>query len=204
MTGFLFLIGLGFLIAGLVKFFSEDAKENAQHDQVHTFQASLQRGEMQTRVRFSYRDGDTEFLLDAERTIREWGAGYELSREGPPSPADYKLLDSILGEALAEYRPKVISIAVFGLPEPPPETPPTPTPAECLDAEIVSNVNCVETAMNRLHWVQKEKPEVASLFLKGRTVERLVKDVVEEESDGLEEMVKRKLNGMFHDPNRVR
>jgi hypothetical protein len=76
-----------------------------------------------------------------------------------------------------------------------------PTEAQKLDAQIVSSV---ESAMNRLAWVEQEKPAVAKLFLKGRTVGRLIEDIKDDEADGLEDMVKRKVNGLFHDPRRKR
>jgi hypothetical protein len=137
MSGLL-LIPLAMIAYAIVLFFKDDAPEQG-HD--HTFTANLKRGEIHASVRAHYRDHDTDVRCEAERTIRQWAAGTEIHEV---TPDHYKLLDSILGEALAGYRPKVISIAVSGNQLPPPELP-VQTEAERLRADIMAKVECGET-----------------------------------------------------------
>jgi hypothetical protein len=202
MSGLIFLIAFAFIATGIMKFLYELALKNERHDHEHSFRAELKRGQIDSRVRFSYRDGDTEFLLDAERTVREWASDYEI--DGRPTPADYKLLDSILGEALAGYSPKVIAIAVSGLPAAePPVT--TPTEAQKLDGELMNIVDCVETIQSRVAWLKEKKSAVAGTYLKsGRTVARELEDIQEDALDRIESFAQHKVNGIFHDPQRQR
>jgi hypothetical protein len=201
MSGFLFLVAFGFLIAGIIKWLTEDAKENAHHTHEHPLTVTLKRGQTTMDVRFAYRDGDTEFLMDARRTINEWGAKTEITTI---TPEHYQLLDKLLGEALAGYAPKVIRIApVSGLPPAPLEIRPTKTKAELLREDLMGAVDCTKTAIEVLRTVEQDA-EVAPFILKGRSVGQHIRDVRDEEADGLDDLVKRKLVGLFHDPSRVR
>lgn len=198
MIALLIAIGIGMVLYGLAKGYQPPVSEQVATPTLTSF---MRRGQIQTTVRYRYQEGDAEFQFEAQSILNEWAIEQDIPQV---TRGHYQLLNSLLGEALGEYHPKVISI-VIPAPTTPLEPPKEPTEAERLRADIMSKIDCGEMLMTVLDTVQKEKPEVASLFLKNnRSIARNIEDLKDEEFQGIEDALKHRVNGLFHDPHRVR
>lgn len=154
-------------------------------------------------VSFLHYPNDDSFVGRAQRYVNLWA----LELDDPKLSKElYSKLDvEFRKNGLAEYEPETISINIIP-PEPQQaEKPAPPTEPELLKANLMGKVGCAETLLDTVEWLKKEKPHVANMFLKsGRTIAREVEDLKDEAFQGLEDALKHEVNGLFHDPNRVR
>jgi hypothetical protein len=162
-----------------------------------SFKVTTKRGELEVFIHY---ESPESIEPEIQRITRRWATKLEIT--GQPDEQVYDSLESELNRHFTDLNPIVVNL-VLTTTEAVSETPAERSRAEQMDAALLDKVDCVETLIKRLEWIAENKPEVAKIFLKGRTVERKIKDLRDEGAKGLDDFVETELNNLFEHPDHV-